>query len=230
VTLYGAELVRVADVEEAARIVAKALVAAARAGQAIVLTGGTTPGHAYTLAAEAEPDWSGAALWWGDDRCVPPEDERSNFRLARTCLLDRLSVQPREVHRIRGELGAEAAAAEYDGELEGARLDLVLLGIGGDGHTASLFPNQPTLDERSRRAIPAEAKLEPFVDRVTLTVPVLCSAPEVLFLVTGEAKAEALERAFGRPPDPGTPASLVRSAGGRTRVIADAAAASRLNA
>jgi 6-phosphogluconolactonase len=230
VTLYGAELVRVADVEEAARIVAETLVAAAQAGQAIVLTGGTTPGHAYTLAAEAEPDWSGAALWWGDDRCVPPEDERSNFRLARECLLDRLSAQPREVHRIRGELGAEAAAAEYDAELEDARLDLVLLGIGGDGHTASLFPNQPTLDERSRRAIPAEAKLEPFVDRVTLTVPVLCSAPEVLFLVTGEAKAEALERAFGRPPDPGTPASLVRSAGGRTRVIADAAAASRLNA
>ena len=229
-TLYGAELVRVADVEEAARIVAETLVAAAQAGQAIVLTGGTTPGHAYTLAAEAEPDWSGAALWWGDDRCVPPEDERSNFRLARECLLDRLSAQPREVHRIRGELGAEAAAAEYDAELEDARLDLVLLGIGGDGHTASLFPNQPTLDERSRRAIPAEAKLEPFVDRVTLTVPVLCSAPEVLFLVTGEAKAEALERAFGRPPDPGTPASLVRSAGGRTRVIADAAAASRLNA
>jgi len=230
VTLYGAELVRVTDVEEAARIVAETLVAAAQAGQAIVLTGGTTPGHAYTLAAEAEPDWSGAALWWGDDRCVPPEDERSNFRLARACLLDRLSAQPREVHRIRGELGAEAAAAAYDAELEDARLDLVLLGIGGDGHTASLFPNQPTLDERSRRAIPAEAKLEPFVDRVTLTVPVLCSAPEVLFLVTGEAKAEALERAFGRPPDPGTPASLVRSAGGRTRVIADAAAASRLNA
>ena len=229
-TLYGAELVRVADVEEAARIVAETLVAAAQAGQAIVLTGGTTPGHAYTLAAEEQPDWSGAPLWWGDDRCVPPEDERSNFRLAGACLLDRLSAQPREVHRIRGELGAEAAAAEYDAELEDARLDLVLLGIGGDGHTASLFPNQPTLDERSRRAIPAEAKLEPFVDRVTLTVPVLCSAPEVLFLVTGEAKAEALERAFGRPPDPGTPASLVRSAGGRTRVIADAAAASRLNA
>ena len=227
-TLFGAELVRVADAEEAARFVAAELVAAARAGQAIVLTGGTTPGHAYTLAAEAEPDWSGAALWWGDDRAVPPEDERSNFRLARASLLDNLSAQPREVHRIQGELGAEAAAAEYDAELEGVRLDLVLLGVGGDGHTASLFPDQPTLDERSRRAIRAEARLEPFVDRVTLTVPVLCSAPEVLFLVTGEQKAEAVERAFGRPPDRGTPASLVRSAGGRTRLVADAAAASRL--
>jgi 6-phosphogluconolactonase len=230
VTLYGAELVRVADVEEAARFVAEELVAAARAGHAIVLTGGTTPGHAYTLAAEAEPDWSSAALWWGDERCVPPEDDRSNFRLARECLLDGLSAQPREVHRIRGELAAEAAAAEYDTELEGARLDLVLLGIGPDGHTASLFPDQRTLDERSRRAIPAEAKLEPFVDRVTLTVPVLCSAPEVMFLVTGEQKAEAVERAFGRPSDPGTPASLIRSAGGRTRLVADAAAVSRLGA
>jgi 6-phosphogluconolactonase len=229
VTLYGAELVRVADVEEAARLVAEELVAAARAGQAIVLTGGTTPGHAYTLAAEAEPDWSGAALWWGDERCVPPEDDRSNFRLARESLLDGLSAQPRELHRIRGELGAEAAAAAYDAELESVQLDLVLLGIGPDGHTASLFPDQPTLDERSRRAIPAEAKLEPFVDRVTLTVPVLCSAPEVMFLVTGEQKAEAVERAFGRPPDPNTPASLVRSSSGRTRVVADAAASSRLD-
>ena len=229
-TLYGAELVRVADVEEAARLVAEELVAAARAGHAIVLTGGTTPGHAYALAAEAEPDWSEAALWWGDERCVPPEDERSNFRLARDRLLDGLSAQPREVHRIHGELGAEAAAAEYDAALEGVQLDLVLLGIGGDGHTASLFPDQPTLDERSRRAIPAEAKLDPFVDRVTLTVPALCSAPEVLFLVTGEQKAEAVERAFGRPPDRSTPASLVRSASGRTRVIADSAASSRLDA
>jgi 6-phosphogluconolactonase len=228
VTLYGVELIRVGDAEEAARVVAGELVTAARAGQAIVLTGGTSPGRAYELAAEAEPDWSAAELWWGDERCVPPEDDRSNYRLARERLLDGVSAQPRAVHRVRGELGADAAAAEYDAELEGAQLDLVLLGIGPDGHAASLFPGEPTLDERSRRAIPAEAKLEPFVDRVTLTVPVLSSAPEVLFLVTGESKAEAVERAFGRPPDRSTPSSLIRSASGRTRVVADAAAASRL--
>ena len=228
-TLFGVELVQVADEEEAARVVAEELVTAARAGQAIVLTGGTSPGRAYELAVEDEPDWSGTELWWGDERCVPPEDERSNYRLARERLLDGLSAQPRKVHRIRGELGAEAAAGEYDAELEGAELDLVLLGIGPDGHAASLFPDQPTLDERARRAIPAEAKLEPFVDRVTLTVPVLSSAPEVLFLVTGEQKAEAVERAFGRPPERTTPSSLIRSASGRTRVVADAAAASRLS-
>ncbi len=228
-TLYGVELVRVADEEEAASVVADELVAAARAGQAIVLTGGESPGRAYELAAEREPDWSGATLWWGDERCVPPDDERSNYLLAREKLLDNLSGQPREAHRIRGELGAEAAAAEYDEALAEATLDLVLLGIGPDGHVASLFPGQPTLDERERRALPAEARLEPFVERVTMSLPVLCSAPEVLFLVTGDAKADAVGRAFGSPPSPATPASLVRSAGGRTRVVADQAAAATLH-
>ena len=178
-TLYGVELIRLADEEEVASFVADELVAAAREGSSLVLTGGESPGRAYELAAGREPNWGGASLWWGDERCVPPDDERSNFRLARDRLLDALAAQPREVHRIQGELGPEAAAAGYDAELEGVQLDLVLLGIGPDGHAASLFPNQPTLDERSRRAIAAEAKLEPFVDRVTLTLPVLCSAPEV---------------------------------------------------
>ena len=224
-TLYGVELVVLESAEEAASAVADELVSAARAGQAIALTGGKTPGRAYELAAEREPDWSGAALWWGDERCVPPDDERSNFALAREKLLDGLSAQPREVNRIRGELGGEAAAHEYDAALAATSLDLVLLGIGPDGHAASLFPNEPALAERERRAIAAEAKLEPFVERVTLTVPMLSSAPEVLFLVTGEGKADAVERAFGRPPSPDAPSSLIRSAGGRTRVVADAAAA-----
>ena len=228
-TLFGVELVVLDSPDEAASAVADELAAAARAGLSIVLTGGKSPGRAYELAAEREPDWRRATLWWGDERCVPPDDERSNFRLAREKLLDNVAVQPRDVHRIRGEAGAEAAAAEYDGDLEGASLDLVLLGIGPDGHTASLFPGQPTLEERERRAIPAEAKLEPFVERVTLTVPVLCSAPEVLFLVTGEGKADAVERAFGRPPSPEAPSSLIRSAAGRTRVIADTAAVAALH-
>jgi 6-phosphogluconolactonase len=228
VRLYGVELVRAEDAETVASIVADALVDAVRDGGAIALTGGRSPGRSYELAADREPDWSSASVWWGDERCVPPEDERSNYRLAAKTLLERLAVQPREVQRIRGELGADAAAADYDAKLVGVELGLVLLGLGPDGHVASLFPSQPTLEERERRAIPAEARLEPFVDRVTITVPVLCSAPEVVFVVTGEEKAEAVERAFARPPNPETPGSLVRSAAGRTRVMADAAAASRL--
>jgi 6-phosphogluconolactonase len=132
------------------------------------------------------------------------------------------------VQRIRGELGAQPAAQEYDELLRGVRLDYILLGMGADGHCASLFPDQPTLDEQERRAIPAEATLKPFVERVTMTVPVLCSAPAVVFLVTGEDKAEAMERAFAQPPDRSAPASLVRSATGRTSVVADEAAAARL--
>jgi 6-phosphogluconolactonase len=228
VTLYGVELVRCADAEEVASVVAHDLVGVARSGGSIVLTGGGTPARAYQLAAEREPDWSAASLWWGDERCVPPDDERSNFRLARENLLDRIEAPAREVQRIRGELGGEEAAREYDELLVGAQLAYVLLGLGPDAHAASLFPEQPTLEERERRAIPAEATLEPFVERVTLTVPVLCSAPEVVFIVTGEEKAEAVERAFARPPGPQAPASLIRSAGGRTRLVVDAEAASRL--
>jgi 6-phosphogluconolactonase len=221
VTLYGVELRACADAEEVASVVADELVAAAREGHAIALTGGTSPGRAYELAAQREPDWSAASLWWGDERCVPPEDERSNFRLARETLLDGLEAPPREVQRIRGELGPEEAAREYDRLLRGVRLDFVLLGLGPDGHTASLFPGEPTLEERKRRAIPAEASLEPFVDRVTMTVPLLSSAPAVVFIVTGEEKASAVERAFAQPPSPAAPASLIRSATGRTVVVAD---------
>ncbi|HEY6837091.1 MAG TPA: 6-phosphogluconolactonase [Gaiellaceae bacterium] len=226
-TLYGVELIRFEDEEAAASFVADELVTAARAGSSIALTGGKTPGRAYELAAERETDWSGATLWWGDERAVPPDDEESNYRLADETLIRALAGQP-DIRRIRGELGAQAAADEYDRLLEGARLDLILLGIGPDGHVASLFPNQPTLDDRSRRVIAAEPTLEPFVERVTMTVPVLCSAPEVLFLVTGESKADAVERAFAQPPSHDTPSSLIRSSEGRTRVVVDEAAASSL--
>ena len=128
-TLYGVALVVADDPEQVASIVADELNEAARAGRAIALTGGRSPGRAYQLAAEREPDWSKASLWWGDERCVPPEDDRSNYKLARENLLDRLEVQPTEVRRIRGELGAEAAAEEYDALLLDVRLGLVLLGL-----------------------------------------------------------------------------------------------------
>ena len=194
----------------------------------VTLTGGTTPGRAYELAAELRPDWSSTEVWWGDDRCVAPEHEWSNYGMAKRTLLDRLAVQPAAVHRIRGELGAERAADEYERELEGVTLDFVLLGMGPDGHVASLYPHAPGLAERERRAIPAEAKLEPLVDRVTMTIPALVAAPLVVFLVAGAERAEAVRRAFAEPPSEATPASLVRSKNGETVVILDPAAAQEL--
>ncbi len=217
------EIVVVEDAEAAARAGADQLVEAARAGKQLALSGGSTPGRAFELAAELEPDWSRAGLWWGDDRAVPPDDERSNYRLAKEHLLDRLEGLPAE-HRIRGELGAAAAAEAYERELEGITLDLALQGIGPDGHTASLFPGKPSLEERERRVIASEPGLEPWVERVTLTIPALCAIPFVLFLVSGEGKADAARRAFADEPSAGTPASLVRGAA-RTVVVLDKAAA-----
>jgi 6-phosphogluconolactonase len=222
------ELLVLHDEEAAAAATAERLVDAAQAGLEIALTGGSTPRRAYELAALREPDWSRAAAWWGDERCVPPDDERSNYRLARESLLDRLSGPPR-VHRIRGELDPAQAADEYERELGDTRLDLVLLGIGPDGHVASLFPEAPTLEERERRVVAAEAGLEPFVPRVTLTLPVLCAARAVVFLVTGAEKAEAARAAFADEPSARTPASLVRAREGTSVAILDRAAASALS-
>jgi 6-phosphogluconolactonase len=214
--------------EAAARRVAELLADAARAAQEIVLTGGSTPSRAYEFAAELEPEWSDAGVWWGDERCVPPEDERSNFGLAKRTLLDNLESQPGRVHRIRGEDEPSAAAADYDRELRGMTLDLVLLGLGPDGHVASLFPEAPELNETERLAVPAEPKLEPYVERVTLTPPALRAARRIVFLVTGAEKAGAVERALAGPPEPAVPGSMVRSDGGETFAILDRDAASRL--
>jgi 6-phosphogluconolactonase len=212
--------------EEAQSAAAELLVAAARAGEHIALSGGDSPGPAYEKAAELEPDWRRARLWWGDERCVPPDDERSNYLLAKRTLLDRIEQQPVEVHRIRGELGGEQAAPEYDGLLEGVRLGLAFQGIGPDGHTASLFPNSPALEERERRAV---AVPHEDVERVTMTLAVLSDAPRVVFLVLGEQKAEAVAHAFAAEPDPSTPASLLRSKDGETIALLDRAAAARLD-
>ena len=219
--------IEIVVVEDPARNVAERLAAAARRGGHIVLTGGSSPRIAYEEAAKLEPDWTATELWWGDERCVPPDDERSNYGMAKAALLDRVSVG--DVHRMRGELGRDEGAAQYELELgELRRFDLMLLGLGPDGHLASLYPNQPTLDEHERRVIGAEAKLDPYVDRITMTLPLLRSAHEVLFLVTGEDKAEAVRRAFAGEPSHATPGSLVRADGGVTTAVLDAAAASLL--
>jgi 6-phosphogluconolactonase len=224
----GVEITIVPHEREVARVVAERLAEQARAGGSIVLTGGSTPKAAYELAAELEPDWSRVRLWWGDERCVPPDDERSNYGMAKAALLDRLESAPAAVHRMQGELGREDGAAEYARELDGA-FDLVLLGLGPDGHIASLFPNFPTLDVTEPAAIGSEAGHEPFVDRITLALPRLCKTREVLFLVAGEGKADAVERALAGTPSHETPGSLARAAGsGVTRAVIDRAAAAKL--
>ena len=223
------ELVVVEDEQEVAAVVAERLARAAREGGDVVLTGGKTPEQAYKEAANRAPDWSNVDVWWGDERCVPPDDEQSNYGMAKRTLLDRLDLAPRGVHRIRGELGKEDAAADYERELGDTQLDLLLLGVGPDGHVASLFPNAPTL-RRRKRVLPAEAGLEPFVDRVTLSLATLCSAREIVFLLSGESKADAAARAFAADPSPDTPASLVRARAGRTIAILDRAAAAKLPA
>jgi 6-phosphogluconolactonase len=193
-----------------------------------VLTGGSTPERAYELAARSRADWSAVELWWGDERCVPPTHEWSNYALAERSLLRRVEIPPAAVHRIRGELPPEEAANAYEDELDGTRPDLVLLGIGPDGHAASIFPGSETVHERERRVVWAPAQLEPFVDRVTMTIPVFESAPLVVFLAAGPAKADAVRRAFVEPPSEATPASLIRSKTGRTVAILDPAAAQQL--
>jgi 6-phosphogluconolactonase len=220
--------VEIVVVDDPARVVAERLAEAARSGGSIALTGGSTPQDAYAQAAALEGDWSRTELWWGDERCVPPEHDDSNYGMAKAALLDRLEVQPRAVHRMPGERGKDLGAEAYEQELDQTVLDLVLLGLGPDGHIASLYPNQPTLDETARRVIGAEAKLQPFVERITMTLPTLRGGREVIFLVAGDDKADAVARALGGEPDRATPGSLVRSEHGRTVAVLDPAAASKL--
>jgi 6-phosphogluconolactonase len=226
--MNSVDIAVVAYPEQAARVVAERLAEQARAGGHVVLTGGSTPRLAYELAGMLEPDWSRVELWWGDERCVQPDDERSNYGMAKAALLDRLEGAP-AVHRIEGELGRDEGSAAYRHELADVdTFDLVLLGLGPDGHIASLFPKFPSLDVRGRDVVGSEAGYEPFVDRITLTLPRIRNTHELLFLVTGEDKAEAASRALAGDPSPATPGSLARATGGTTRAILDRAAAGML--
>ncbi|MFN2471792.1 MAG: 6-phosphogluconolactonase [Gaiellaceae bacterium] len=209
-----------------ARAAGELLAEAARVGGNVALSGGSTVGAAHGAAAQLAPDWRRVEVWFGDERAVPAGDERSNYRLTRVTLLDRLAVEPRAVHRVETELGAEVAALRYDEDLRGVRLALALNGIGGDGHTASLFPGSPALAERERRAVATQAGLDPYVERVTMTPPVFAEAELLVYLVEGAAKADAVQRAFAAEPSQDTPSSLVR--GRSTVALLDHAAASAL--
>jgi 6-phosphogluconolactonase len=228
-------MIEIRIVDDPASEVADLLVDVACAGGHVALSGGSTPRRAYELAAAGDDDLSAATLWLGDERVVAPDDERSNLRMVREALTERLPEERRpRLMPVDTALGTDAAAAAYDALLRETlgnhpRLDLALMGLGPDAHTASLFPGKPALQESQRFAVGVpEAGMEPFVPRVTLTLPVFNTAREVVFLVAGADKAEAVRRAFGTPPDPTAPSAHVRPGAGTLTVVLDRAAAAEL--
>jgi len=208
----------------------------ARGRARIAISGGTTPKAVFQLLADPSQPWRRRMPWgmldlfWVDERCVPPHDSDSNYRMTREALLDHVPLSPGQIHRIEGELDPEAAAARYESELrnsfrlEGAeipRFDLVALGLGDDGHTASLFPHTEAIHEMSRLAI---ANRLPQRDswRVTLTWPVINHARSVFFLVSGAEKAAILREVLTGPHDPERlPGQLIWPSSGILSVILD---------
>jgi 6-phosphogluconolactonase len=208
----------------------------------LALSGGSTPQALYELLAE--PLWLDAIPWshthvlWGDERCVPPDSTDSNFRQAKKALLDHVPVQPDHVHRIHGEWQPNKAADDYAKQLRALaepgrswpRLDLVLLGMGSDGHTASLFPGQVSREEMTEPvvAVTAEYDGRP-ANRVTLTPRILNDAHHVIFLVSGASKASALAEVLEGDYQPKAyPAQRIRPKYGTLTWLVDEAAASQL--
>jgi 6-phosphogluconolactonase len=212
--------------EAARRVVALAQQRVAMAGRfAIVLAGGSTPVILYRrLAAlpENEMPWQQTLLFFGDERCVGPEHEWSNFRMVREALLDRAPLPQQNVFRMAGEADPEVAAAKYAGQIQAVlgetvpSFDVVLLGMGDDGHTASLFPAMPALEVTTIPVVatPVPSYVRPSIPRLTLTLPVLNSARQVIFMVTGSSKAPVLVRALSEDTDVAlaVPAGQVRGA------------------
>jgi len=210
---------------------------AARGRLTLVLAGGHTPRPLYRRLATAPLEWSRVFFFWGDERAVPPDHPDSNYGMARQELLEPIGARPEQVFRIPAELPPEQAAAAYEATLRSffelapgqwPVFDLVLLGLGADGHTASLFPDTPAVAVTDRAVV---AQFVPAVGawRITLTLPVLNAARQVLFLVQGAEKARALRAALA--PEPGAepvPAARVAPASGRLLWLADRAAASLL--
>ncbi len=226
-------------VDDPARACAAMLVGVAAGWGHIVLTGGSTPRAAYQEFVNAVRtvgiDISRSTMWFGDERCVPPDDELSNYGMAKAAMFDPLGEGAVPViHRMKGELGPGGGAEDYERQLSAAgspRFDLVLLGIGPDGHCASLFPDQASLSVRDRSVVGVEvAGLEPFVPRVTMTLPALTNAKQIVFLATGESKAHAVAAAFGpgAKPDPHVPSSLIPPLAKEVKVLLDPAAAGEL--
>lgn len=224
-----------AAADEVVRTVRNAI--ARRGVCAWALAGGSTPRGLYQRLAE-DPwrerlDWKRLHFFWTDERCVPPEHPQSNYRMAWEALLSRIPVSPGNIHRIQGERPPAEAAALYQRQLKRwgkgslPRFDFVLLGMGADGHTASLLPGTEALSEKRRLVLPTLSPRPPR-ERVSLSLRAINAARKVLFLVAGEEKAVALEHVINEPSANSLPASLVRPAKGTLLWLVDRAAAARL--
>jgi len=218
---------------------------AGRGRARIAISGGNTPKATFALLADPNQPWSARMPWdkldlyWVDERCVPPDDADSNYRMTRESLLDRVPLQPGQIHRMEGELDPHVAADRYESELrssfrlEGAespRFDLIALGMGDDGHTASLFPRTEALHEVSRLVV---ANHVPQKDtwRITLTWPVINHASSVFFFIAGADKAAVLHEVLTGKRDPERlPSQLIWPASGILTFILDKAAAALLPA
>jgi len=203
---------------------------------AVALSGGSTPKELYTILGNKpysdQIDWERVHLFWADERCVPPEHDDSNFRFARELLISGVPIPGGNVHRIRGEAGAENAAAAYEQDLKAyfgnggwPVFDLVILGMGEDGHTASLFPGSFRAVENDRQAAPVFLGTQK-KDRVTLTLPVLNHARQVLFLVSGVSKRKIIRSILQDGNPDGLPAGLVQPVKGNCTWFLDENAAS----
>lgn len=199
----------------------------------VVLAGGSTPELLYGLLAEDDDiDWSNVHFWFGDERTVPPDDDESNFKMANGTLLSKIDVPPANIHRMRGEDDPDTAADDYADEIRRyvpmnvagiPVFDFVVLGLGEDGHTASLFPDTTAVTEE-RESVVSNIVPQQDTVRITLTHPVLNAAAHVLFLVTGEAKVPALTAVLSGADD-APPAALIRPDPGELRWYVDEAAA-----
>ncbi len=205
----------------------------------VALAGGHTPQKTYQLLAQPphleQIQWSDVHAFWGDERCVAEDDERNNARMARMALLDRVPVKKDHIHPIRCAIDPKSAVSLYDELLHSSRcasdpaLDLVFLGLGQDGHTASLFPHNPALHEKERWVAPVHTA-EQELDRVTLTVPLLNAARCVVFLVSGRDKAPILKTVLEGPRGASQPpAQRIRPVSGELIWLVDAEAASLLD-
>lgn len=202
----------------------------------VALSGGNTPRSVYSLLAQQYRSsllWDKIHIFFGDERSVPPDHPDSNYRMANEALLSQVPIPPENVHRIRAELGPEAAAKDYESQLRSffqlanyawPRFDLIMLGLGEDGHTASLFPGSSALGESSRLAAPTWVeKKQTF--RITLTYPVLNHAAEVEFLVSGSGKAQILKDVLYPSSSVAFPAQLIKPEDGRLLWLLDQEAA-----